>query len=218
MKKLFTIMIALVLIVSGVAAVSAYEAHLINVKAHVENALEVDTTEIDFGTVFPEEWLSQHRTVQLSESAVTELASDLASVDIKLFAEWKPIPQTSPVAYYNWMGYFTYVGWNVNNAASEMELIGEPPAGAPGTAAVEIAGPYTLTTDDVNTLYVSIDVPVFEGYYNNLTDPEPKPSGFDDPTYIITKAAWGDKFDPDGMDFGLDLKVQVTNIVRGIVS
>ncbi len=55
MKKILLGLSALVMVLSGVAMVSAYEAHLINVTAHVENALEVDTTPIDFGTVFPEE-------------------------------------------------------------------------------------------------------------------------------------------------------------------
>jgi hypothetical protein len=59
-------------------------------------------------------------------------------------------------------------------------------------------------------IVIGIDVPVFAGYYNRLTDVPVKPSGLDGPTYIIPADMPG--FDQDGMDFGLDLKIQVTNI------
>jgi hypothetical protein len=212
MKKIVLIMAALVLVLSGVAAVSAYEAHLINVKAHVENALLVDTTELNFGTVFPEEWLVAHRTVQLSESAVSELEDNLVSVAFKFFAEWKPIPDSA--AFYNWMGYFTYVGYDVDDNAASMTLVGDPVAAAPSAQPI-LGGPYVLSDDTEHQFYIAIDVPVFEGFYNSLTDPEPKPSGLNDPTYIITRDDWGTAFNPQGMDFGIDLKIQVTDIVRG---
>jgi hypothetical protein len=61
---------------------------------------------------------------------------------------------------------------------------------------------------------VGIDVPVFEGYYNEITDAmwqeefqTTKPSGLDEPTWVVPADFPG--FDPNGMDFGLDLKVQV---------
>jgi hypothetical protein len=213
-KKAILIVAALMLVVSGVAAVSAYEAHLINVKAHVENALLVNTDELDFGTVFPEEWLVAHRTVQLSESAVGEWEADrLQAVEVKIFAECKPHPEGG---FYNWMGYFTYVGWNVDDNANNMILVGDPPAQCPG--AVEVAGPFVLDSDLPNNLYIAIDVPVFEGYYNELTDPTPKPSGLNAPTYIIKKflddGSPNPLWDPNGVDFGVDIKVQVVNIVR----
>jgi len=212
-KKVILIVAALMLVLSGVAAVSAYEAHLINVKAHVENALKVDVQELDFGTVFPEEWIVGKRTVQLSSSAIAELkATELKSVEIKIFAECKPLP-ASATGFYNWMGYFTYVGWNVDDKAAQMTLVGDPPT-APCPAAKFVAGPFVLDNDLPNNLYIAIDVPVFEGFYNVLTDPTPKPSGLMAPTYIIKKADWGAAFNPEGMDFGVDIKVQVTNIVR----
>jgi predicted porin len=39
MKKAILILAALMLVASGVAAVSAYEAHVVNVRSHVENAI-----------------------------------------------------------------------------------------------------------------------------------------------------------------------------------
>ena len=44
-------------IVGGAAAFSAFEAHIINVTATIENALRVDTQPLSFGTVFPQEHL-----------------------------------------------------------------------------------------------------------------------------------------------------------------
>lgn len=233
MKRVLLMVAALVMVVSGVAAVSAYEAHLINVTARVENALDVETTPIDFGTVFPEEWLGDKILVQLSTSAVGEIGpevGDLESVDFKVYAEWKPCEGmgfdwddngtwTPGTGYYNWMGYFTYVGWNTNGMASQMNLIGGPPevpSGnivSPGTAAKEIlGGPYTLDGPGQNEVYVSIDVPDFEGYWNDLTDVNPKPSGESKPTYVVPTDMPG--FDQNGMDFGLDLKIQVVDINR----
>ena len=234
MKKAILIIAALMLVVSGVAAVSAYEAHTVNVKAHVENALTVDTAEIDFGTVFPEEWLSDKFLVSLSDSAMAEIAADrLLSVDFEIFAEWKlwdpnadPLPPAPIPAvmdgndtYYQWMGYFTYVAIEpAQVTANDMILIGPPDnPSPPGAQATGLTG----HLNDASSLmvYVAIDTPVFEGYYNALTDMlqadgtyKPKPSGLDDPTWIVP-ANFPD-FDQDGMDFGLDIKVQVTNITR----
>jgi hypothetical protein len=240
-KKVILVLAALVLVASGVAAVSAYEAHLINVKAHVENALWVDTDEIDFGTVFPEEYLIAHRDIQLSESAINETRiGELDRVEFIIAVEWKPCEgmegtwdedadisnggQWLPApGYYNWMGYFTYVDFGSNGLAPDMNLVGDPPAGPPGTAAKQVLGGPYVATPDPQRLYVTIDVPVFEGYYNKLTDDLvmkdidgdgdlEKPSGLTAPTWIIPADMPG--FDPDGMDFGLDLKIQVSDIVR----
>jgi hypothetical protein len=240
MKKVILILAAIVLVASGVAAVSAYEAHVINVKAKVENALSVNTSDVNFGTVFPEEWISVHRNVELSDSAVSELEDDLVAVNVSFYAEWKEC--TGETGYYydndtdtwdagtanycNWMGDFLYVGWNVNGQAPSMTLVG--PAQGPPPFAQKILTDGRLTDDSTNQLHIAIDVPVFEGFYNPLTDMLqedgtylPKPSGLDDPTYIVpdgsrmyTDMAEHPAYDPDGMNFGVDLKIQVTGIDR----
>ena len=240
MKKVVLIFAALVLVASGVAAVSAYEAHIINVKAHVENALTVNTDNVDFGTIFPQEWLKQHRNISLSDSANATLGDgvgDLKSVTIQVYAEWKECVgirgyawnSTSeswigPFAdYYNWMGDFLYVGFDASQdptPTTGMTLVGEADDGAPSAQAVlaTVTLPSALGAIDTS-LAIAVDVPVFEGYYNELTDMlqedgtyAPKPSGLDDPTFIIDSSH--PDFDADGMDFGIDLKIQVTNIVR----
>ena len=51
---------------------SAWEAHVINVTAKIENALSVPMKTIDFGTVFPEETFEEAFTVSLSDSFIEQ--------------------------------------------------------------------------------------------------------------------------------------------------
>jgi len=67
-KKILLIIITLLIVVGCVAALSAFEAHVINVTAHIENALRVSDEELDFGTVFPQEYLEREFTISLSSS------------------------------------------------------------------------------------------------------------------------------------------------------
>ena len=67
-KKILLALVAAVAVVGGVAGMSAYEAHVINVTAHIENALYVHPDEIAFGTVFPQEYVERDFTVELSTS------------------------------------------------------------------------------------------------------------------------------------------------------
>jgi hypothetical protein len=204
------------MVVSGVAAVSAYEAHLINVKAHVENAMSVTASHLDFGTVFPEEWLTKEFTAQVSSSFCQETQTRVGYIDYAVWAEWKPNPQGG---YYPWLGDALYVGIDALDktpeaAGGNLVLIGDAPTGPPGAKWVMDAPiPLHKFTPDLNSadlITVGLDVPVFEGFYNNLTDPEPKPSGLDDPTLVI--GIDDPRYNPDGIDLGLDLKIQVTYI------
>ena len=231
MKKILFILAAVTIAASGVAAVSAYEAHLINVTAHVENALTVDTSPMEFGTVFPEEWMWEKTLIQLSDSAVAEKGTgasmDLNYVEYEIFAEWKPVPDDAVVApvvvgsdqndYYSWLGGCLYVGLDtVAIDANNMTLIGPALAGAPSAQGTGLMGQLDGLVEQM--LYVAIDAPVFEGYYNVHTDPTPKPSGLDWPTWIIPEflpdGSPNPLWDKDGIDLGLDLKIQVTDIVR----
>jgi len=67
MKKLLLIPTIAALAV-GVVGFSAFEAHIINVTAHIENALNVPISSIPFGTVFPEEVLNSTINIGLSSS------------------------------------------------------------------------------------------------------------------------------------------------------
>ncbi len=62
--------IAAVLVIMPMFA--AFEAHVINVTATIENALTVPTTKILFGTVFPQEQIDKHLNISLSESFLNQ--------------------------------------------------------------------------------------------------------------------------------------------------
>jgi len=88
-KKIILSIVAAIAVIGGVAAMSAYEAHVINVTAHIENALEVNTTPIEFGTVFPQEYLEKSFTMRLSSSFLAENRVD----DVTYIIKQKPMPK-----------------------------------------------------------------------------------------------------------------------------
>jgi len=88
MKKILISLVAVLAVVAGVATMSAFEAHVINVTAKIENALSVDPMEIDFGTVFPQEYLERIFTVRLSDSFQEEGRVD----DVHYVIRQKPKP------------------------------------------------------------------------------------------------------------------------------
>src|SRR3989338_7252207 len=65
---------------------AAFEAHVINVTARIENALFVPVKSINFGTVFPQEKLDKFFDVQLSQSFRDESRVD----DVDFFIRQKP--------------------------------------------------------------------------------------------------------------------------------
>jgi hypothetical protein len=216
MKKFIISMVALLAIVSAVVAVSAFEAHFVNVKAHVELALIVSPGELNFGTVFPEEWLKKDFSIALSPSFVGQ--ARVNCVHYSMYATFKPIPDTA--LYYPWMGDFTYIlvnadltpGWDATTTGAY--LIGSAPTPFPTGYKSADAGPGVNNTSSLYaspvTIGVGIDAPVFVGYYNPATDVKPKPSGLQGPTLVIqtNDLRWtGQSF-----DCGLDLIIQVTGM------
>jgi hypothetical protein len=221
MRTVILILAAIVLVASGVAAVSAYEAHVVNVKATVENALYVTTNETDFGTVFPEEWLSDHFDVEFSGSWYDQERKD--TVDFEVWAEWKlkddmGTDNADDDVYYPWLGNAMYIQFDGIHG-----YIGDPPTGPPGAkpATDENDDPIVGTLSGNNTsmtVYLWLDVPVFFDFYNPLTDVPDKPraewadnvSGIDkgDPSMILPTGT------PQGYEMGLDIKIQVVDIKK----
>jgi len=87
-KKILMGLGAALAVVASVAAMSAYEAHVINVTAHIENALTVHPKEIAFGTVFPQEYVEEQFTVTFSQSFEGEGRVD----DVEYVIKQKPKP------------------------------------------------------------------------------------------------------------------------------
>src|SRR3989344_7206391 len=65
---------------------AAFEAHVVNVPARIENALNVPLEAINFGTVFPQEQLDRTLDVHLSQSFIDEDRVD----DIDYIIRQKP--------------------------------------------------------------------------------------------------------------------------------
>jgi len=238
-RKLLLVLGALVIVFSGVAMVSAYEAHTINVKAKVENALTVPTDDIDFGTVFPEEWLIKHIKVRHSDSFCEEEQTHVDAINYQVWVVRKLVPQDprpdlypdpvdniSGVDYYYWLGDALYMG--IFDMIEPVDIL--PAKKYPLAAGGELihvtnltapapTAPVLVLSDNVtkpglgapdlhfDTIVVGLDVPVFDGYYNPTTDPEPKPSGLNDPTVTLT----GER-NVQGIVLGADIVIQVTDI------
>ena len=75
-KKILLALGAVLVVAAGVAAMAAFEAHVINVSAYIENALKVSTKEINFGTVFPQEEMTTIATIALSNSFFAQTRVD----------------------------------------------------------------------------------------------------------------------------------------------
>ena len=86
LKKLALGASAVALALASVPMFAAFEAHVINVTARIENALTVPISEIAYGTVFPQEELDRLFDISLSRSFLTEDRVD----DVKYIIRQKP--------------------------------------------------------------------------------------------------------------------------------
>src|SRR3989344_5136550 len=86
MKKILAIGGALAVAALVAPAFMAFEAHVVNVTATIENALSAPLESIDFGTVFPQEHLEKTLRVGLSDSFIAEDRVD----DVEYFIRQKP--------------------------------------------------------------------------------------------------------------------------------
>lgn len=85
--------VTLGLVVAGAAGLTAFEAHVVNVTAEIENVLNVPIRTIDFGTVFPQEKFGKIFDVSLSSSFMSETRVD----DVEYFLRQKPKCANDPL-------------------------------------------------------------------------------------------------------------------------
>src|SRR3989344_1380301 len=71
-RKGGVIVTAVALSTIGSVLISAFEAHVINVTAEIENSVLTSVSEITYGTVFPQEQLDEQFEVDLSQSFLEE--------------------------------------------------------------------------------------------------------------------------------------------------
>ncbi len=110
-KKILLTAGAALAVVAGVVGMAAYEAHVINVTAHIENALAVHPEAVTFGTVFPQEYLERQFTVAMSTSFEAAGRVDDVEYIIKQKPKCKSDTATDPADpdYYAPVGYATHV-------------------------------------------------------------------------------------------------------------
>lgn len=71
---------------------AAFEAHVINVTAQIENALFVHPQSRQFGTVFPQEYKEQGIFITFSESFSAEEQIRVGNIDYQIKQKPKPLP------------------------------------------------------------------------------------------------------------------------------
>ncbi len=219
MKKAILIVAAFLMLVSGVAAVSAYEAHIIDIKAHVENALGVPK-EASFGVVFPQEVVEQDVCFGLSNSFI-DPSYDRGSM-VQYAMKWEPKPIEEGYLDPDGDGFFEPLAPFVTLSpvdATDGALPQVPPAWVPswaiawGEMVKVIPEPETGPAGDLcDTWHLVFDVPVFDKWYNPDTDPK-VPGGilyYDDDDYVIVdETVCGQVVKVPHADLGSNLKIQV---------
>lgn len=92
-KKIFLSLVAIALVVVSVSLAAAWEAHVINVTAHIENALRVLPLngELEFGTVFPQEYHAKSLYVTTSTSFCEPNQRRVLNINYKIVQKPKPI-------------------------------------------------------------------------------------------------------------------------------
>jgi hypothetical protein len=229
MKKGLLVLGALAMVLSGVAMVSAYEAHTVNVTAHVENALDLtpkpgtDWNLGRFGTVFPEEFLIKDLQVRLSTSFCQYPEQQrVKHVDYQIWVAQLGQPGGG---YYPWLGdalAFSIDGQSGLQDGKEWAWVGSawpPPimVTSDNLSKEDNVAPFWPNLgwmdDGIDYIRVALDVPVFREYYNEYTDEKPKPSGKNVPTVIYETD--DPRYDPDGdqgITLGARIIIQVTKI------
>lgn len=91
-KFLLTLLAGFVFVVS-LPLMAAYEAHVINVTAHIENALYVHPESRNFGTVFPQEYRELGTFVTFSKSFSATDQTRVSKIDYKIVQKPKPRPE-----------------------------------------------------------------------------------------------------------------------------
>lgn len=225
---------AVLAVVAGVAAMSAYEAHVINVTATIENALAVDLGDregLDFGVVFPQEKLYDGFEIYLSDSFDDQDRVDV--VDYKIVQKPKEIDGAILPILCPWLSKLPQDGedndWGIgaphpwpaqcmdgrdNDEDGKFDMAdpdcaqpGDDDEATPGDQP-QAGGQLVIDYDDDDPWTIDLVVPCFRGMMD-----------FEGEEIFVNKCAqdyphdWP-TLDPDdeGETFGCDLWIEVTGI------
>src|SRR3989344_8796910 len=114
MRKLLLTLATVALVLVSVPVFSAFEAHVVNVTAKIENALFVHPQSIEYGTVFPQEHLLSDFFLTFSESFSMDSQTRVGKVDYVI--KQKPKPRE---AFLEEMGVEAARDWCHSNVPAE---------------------------------------------------------------------------------------------------
>ena len=218
-KFLLTLLAGFVFVVS-LPLMAAYEAHVINVTAHIENALKVSPDEIVFETVFPQEYHEKRIWVTTSSSFCEGDQRRVLNIDYKIVQKPKCVNSAGEYAPVDHATHECPVGY------AEMPLLcpflsktpvyedSEPYKDYGVPAFHDPSDPASIATGTINKDYdladewiIDLAVPCFEGYcaqdwpaFVKSHNPDADPKLYE----LIG--------DPNGTDLGCDLWIEVTRI------
>jgi hypothetical protein len=234
-RKLILAGVAVVAVVAGVVGMAAYEAHVINVTAHIENALKVlpVTKELEFGTVFPQEYRAKVITITTSQSFCESDQTRVLNVDYKIIQKPKPIwpipelcefyqvpevsiedmrvychdyPEDLDCCYPSLCPYLSKDP--IDDDPVPYDDHGVPAFHDPNDPSSVASGTINKISDLQDDWIIDLAVPCFEGYCAQDWDEFVKRYNPE----VVDPSIYQAEGDPNGTDFGCDLWVEVTAI------
>jgi hypothetical protein len=208
-KRILLLTAAVVAVAVGVVGMSAFEAHVINVTAKIENALSVLTNHIDFGTVFPQEYFEEEVIVTLSSSFLAEDRVD----DVNYFIRQKPKPlleentawchENIPPTRHEYSDEYLAKCYPLLCYYLSKTPDGEPDndesLGAFHPMNIDVLGRLVKSEDEVDIWTIDFDVPCFDGQC----------------AQDWTNQGWELPPALESATFGCDLWIEVTGINEG---
>src|SRR3989338_7617597 len=121
MKKILLGLVSVGAVLALVPMFAAFEAHVVNVTATIENALYVHPQSIQYGTVFPQEHLLSDFQITFSNSFSVDSQTRVGKVDYVI--KQKPKPRES---FLQQVGIEAARDWCHNNAPANSADVDYP--------------------------------------------------------------------------------------------
>jgi len=228
-KKIIVVATMVVTVAFSASMFAAFEAHVINVTAHIENALAVDPQEIEFGTVFPQEYQERTFTINLSDSFMDEEQTRVKDVEYKIVSKpkcWNNDPENPEYAPVDFATHECPTGFVVMNDLCA--FLSKMPVDADGETGV-LSYFRNLGLDSECVGSPSDPIGIASGHLEKCLDPAVDNCGLGDtedcwtvdlkvpPVEGYIAQDWPDScrdwtVPVDGADYGCDLWVEVTGL------
>lgn len=219
-KRILILSLSVVAVAGSILGASAYEAHIINVTAHIENALRVFPAEKDFGTIFPQEYSQKSIFITTSSSFCQPTQRRVLNIDYKIVQKPKcknAAGEYAPVNYATHQcpdGYMEMISLCPYLSKTPAQTDNAPytdygvlPFHDPSDPSSVATGTINKDHDLQDEWIIDLPAPCFKGYCSQ-----------DWPEFVHSYNPDADPHDyelvgdPDGTDLGCDLWVEVTNI------